>query len=80
MHLPYSALNGPHQTTRTCRDGTDRRRQREALADARRAMEVIFTAKGAPLERVTTFRYLGRPLAMTEDDWPAIHRNLTHDF
>ena len=57
--------------------GADRRRQRDALAEARRALEVRFSAKGSELERVTSFKYLGRTLAMTDDDWPANYRNLS---
>ena len=77
MHVPYSALNGRHRHSRTCREGVDRRRQRNAMMEAKRAMDIQFTAKGSQLERVPTFRYLGRPLSMTDDDWPAIYRNLT---
>ena len=77
MQLPISALNGRHWNSQLCLSGANRRRQRAALADARRALEVQFQAKGHILERVTTFRYLGRPLAMTDEDWPAIHQNLS---
>ena len=29
------------------------------------------------VENVTTFQYLGRPLDQTDDDWPAVQRNIT---
>ena len=77
MHIPFSALNGHHQNSKLCHEGTDHRRQREAVADACQALEVPFRAKGDQLKWVTTFKYLGRPLAMTDDDWPAIYRNLS---
>jgi len=47
------------------------------LEDTRQAREVVFSVNGAPLESVSTFRYLGRPLSSTDDDWPAIYRNLS---
>ena len=37
MHVPHSALNGRHLHSALCRKGADRRQQREALSDARRA-------------------------------------------
>jgi len=30
-----------------------------------------------PLNSVQVFRYLGRPLSSTDDDWPAVYRNLS---
>jgi hypothetical protein len=35
-----------------------------------------FLVGGAPLESVSVFQYLGRPLSSTDDDWPAIYKNL----
>ena len=35
-----------------------------------------FTAYGEELEQVSTFRYLGRPLSATDNDWPALYWNL----
>jgi hypothetical protein len=52
-------------------------RQRVASEEARLASETVFTVKGAPLESVKVFKYLGRPLSSTDDEWPAIYRNLT---
>jgi hypothetical protein len=76
MHVSYQALNAGHFNTAYCRSGTDRVRQRFALADARRAREVVFTVKGAPLEGVSLFKYLGRPLSSLDSDWPAVYYNL----
>jgi len=76
MHVPYIALNSGHQRTATCKYGQGLRRQRDAELEVRRAKEVIFTACGSPLESVSSFRYLGRPLTSTDDDWPALHWNL----
>ena len=65
-----------HRTSQTCQDGQARRAQREAREMVRQARERVFRVNGVPLQRVDTFKYLGRPLASTDDDWPAIHGNL----
>jgi hypothetical protein len=41
----------------------------------RQAREQVFCVNGVPLQWVDTFKYLGRPLASTDDDWRAIHEN-----
>jgi len=53
------------------------KRQRNALESARLAREVVFSVGGAPLESVSVFQYLGRPLSSTDNDWPAIYKNLS---
>jgi Reverse transcriptase (RNA-dependent DNA polymerase) len=75
MHIKQPAPR--HRTSQTCRDGQIRRAQREAREMVRQARERVFRVNGVPLQRVDTFKYLGRPLASTDDDWPAIHGNLT---
>ena len=77
MHVPYIALNRGHQSTADCEYGRGLKRQRAADLEARKAREVVFTACGTPLESVPAFRYLGRPLTSTDDDWPALYRNLS---
>ena len=49
---------------------------REAAADAARALNVVFTAYDVELERVEVFKYLGRLLAMDDNDVKAIRANL----
>ena len=39
-------------------------------------MERAFKAYGRRLNSVKEFRYLGRVLTATDDDWPALARNL----
>jgi hypothetical protein len=34
---------------------------------------------GVPLKAVQEFKYLGRLLSRKDDDWPAVHRNLSKD-
>ena len=42
----------------------------------RENLEQVFEAYGAPIENVTEFKYLGRILTATDDDWPAVVGNL----
>jgi len=76
MHVHWLALGSGHYRSKSCLEGTARVRQRVAIEEARRAREVIFTIHGQPLSSETVFTYLGRPLSSTDDDWPAIYRNL----
>ena len=39
-------------------------------------MERLFEAYGPPIESVTEFKYLGRILTATDDNWPAVVGNL----
>ena len=39
-------------------------------------MERAFQAYGRRIDSVKEFRYLGRVLTATDDDWPAVARNL----
>ena len=77
MHVSRLAQAQGHQNTKRCQSGTARRRQRAAIAEARRAREVVFSIRGVPLDAVDIFNDLGRPLLSVDDDWPAFHRNLT---
>ena len=49
---------------------------RLAAAEGEAATERAFKAYGRRLDSVKEFRYLGRVLTATEDDWPAVARNL----
>ena len=42
----------------------------------RENLERAFHAYGKPMEAVLEFRYLGRLLTATDDDWPAVARNI----
>ena len=56
--------------------GAERKRQRLAETETRENSERSFEAYGAPIESVLEFKYLGRILTATDDDWPAVVRNL----
>jgi hypothetical protein len=76
MFVPYMVLNSRHPSTTACQRGAELKAKRAAVEVARRAREVVFTARGVPLDSVETFKYLSRPLSSTDDDWPALHLNL----
>jgi len=77
MHVGARAISrSGHQRTTLCRKLAAAKRRRHAIEDARKAEEVVFTACGSPLDRVRTFRYLGRVLSDTDSDWPALYHNL----
>ena len=76
MHVPYSALNTGHLGSAYCRKMADSRRRRIAREEVRIATEQVFRVKTALLESVSAFKYLGRPLSSSDNDWPAIYRNL----
>ena len=76
MFVPASALSSGHQRTAYCRRGADAKRRRHVLQDLRRADEIVFTACGVPLDRVSVFKYLGRVLSESDSDWPALYANL----
>lgn len=77
MHVPNNALNAGHKQTASCKTGADRKRQRQAIQCSQQASKMVFTIGNTPLETVTKFKYLGRPISSTDDDWPAIHLNLS---
>ena len=71
MQVPWRALNGRNPGTSQCHKGAERKRRRLAEAEIQENSERAFEAYGAPIESVTEFKYLGRILTATEDDWPA---------
>ena len=51
--------------------------QRRLIAEEERAVTSrVFSAYGSPLEMVASFRYLGRLILATDDDWLEVVRNL----
>ena len=74
--ITANALVRGHRNSGVCRAAAKRKRQREALQNAKRARTERFNACGTELEQVQTFKYLGRPLSSTDNDWPAVYLNL----
>ena len=76
MQVPRKALNGRHLGTAQCAQGAKRTRRRLAETETRENLEWAFSAYRQPIETVTEFRYLGRILTATDDDWPAVSGNI----
>ena len=76
MQVPRRALNGSHPGTAQCAKGAKRKRQRLTEKNMRENSEWAFEAYGAPIGSVLEFKYLGRILTATDDDWPAVIGNL----
>ena len=65
-----------HQTSATCRLGTERKVQRAAAESSAEVVEETFTAYGEELERVKVFKYLGRLLSWDNNDTQSMRCNL----
>ena len=76
MQVPRKALNGRHLGTMKCAKGAERKRRRLADTEMRDNSERAFRAYGEPMEAVSEFRYLGRLLTATDDDWTAVAGNI----
>ena len=76
LQVSRRALNGRHLGTNQCRTGAERKIWRLAAAEGEAATERAFNAYRRRLNSVKEFRYLGRVLTATDDDWPAVARNL----
>ena len=70
------AINGRHLGTAQCQKGAERKRQRLTDTETRKNTERAFHAYGKPMAAVSEFRYLGRLLTATDDDWPAVNGNI----
>ena len=76
LQVSRRALNGRHLGTNQYRTGAERKIRRLAAAEGEAATERAFNAYGRRLNSVKEFRYLGRVLTATDDDWPVVARNL----
>ena len=76
LQVSRRALNGRHLGTNQCRTGAERKIRRLAAAEGEAATERAFNAYGRRLNLVKEFRYLGRVLTATDNDWPVVARNL----
>ena len=76
LQVSRKALNGRHLETNQYRTGAERKLRRLASAEVEAATERAFHAYRKKMQSVTEFCYLGRILTSTDDDWPAVARNL----
>jgi hypothetical protein len=65
-----------HQNTQMCKEGLKRKQQIDAAMQSHRAQAVSFQACNTPLDKVDTFKYLGRYFTSTDSDWPTLYKNL----
>ena len=76
MQIPQRSLNVRHLGTVQCLKGAERKIRRLVEKETRENSERVLEAYGAPIKSVSEFKYLGRILAATDDDWPAVVGNL----
>ena len=72
MQVPWKALNWRHLGTKQCTKGVDRKIQQLAKTETRDNSERALRAYGETMEAVLEFRYLGRLLTATDNDWPEV--------
>lgn len=77
MHVTPLALRNGHQATRLCWTGNARKAKCELLEQNFHANTHVFCIYGELLQAVQQFRYLGRPITSSDDDWMAVHQNLS---
>ena len=75
MQVPQRALNGRHPGSAQCLKGAESKRRRLAETETRENSERAFEAYVAPIESVTEFKYPGRIMTATDNDWPVVVRN-----
>ena len=76
LQVSRKALNGRHLETNQCKKGAERKQRRLAAVEVETTSEKAFNAYGTKMRVVTEFRYLGRIMTDTDDDWPALSGNI----
>ena len=76
MQVPRKVLNGRHMRTAHCAKGSERKRRRLDETKTRDNLERAFHAYRKPMEDVSEFRYLGRLMTATDNNWPAVAGNI----
>ena len=76
MVVMWKALNCRNTTTTQCAKGEERKRRRLAAEQMRKRAERAFRAYGIPLDMSQYFKYLGRILTASDDNWLAVVGNL----
>ena len=76
MLVPWRSVNGRHKNTAMCRSGAERKRRQLAETEIRESTEMAFEVYTKQLQKVPSFKYLGRILTAGDDDFPAVAGNL----
>ena len=69
-------VNGRHQATAMCAMGEKRSWKRRREEEARRSTAVAFQFHRRPLEEVLDFKYFGRVITASDDNFPEVVGNL----
>ena len=75
MYVPQSSLNGLHPSTDICRRGKEQKLCRLEVEKERSWADISLTAYRYPLMEVSSFKYPGRLLLASEDNWLAFFTN-----
>ena len=73
--VPWEALNGLYTTTAQYANGAERKRIWVSVEDMRASTAMAFHAYSRPMTSITSFKYLGRIMTTSDDDWPAVVGN-----
>ena len=65
-----------HIHSQVCQQGVERRTQRDSAITSALALRQLFYVEGEVLEKVESFRYLGRILAQDDDDTRAVRSQI----
>ena len=76
MFMPWATLNLRHLTTALCERGVDQKMWRLAEEESQMGAAMAFQAYGRPLDTFLSFKYLGRLLTETDNDWAPVIENL----
>ena len=76
MFVYQQSFNSRYPINSLCQEGKERKRKRLGTEEVEAGVSVALTACGRPLTEVPSFKYLGRILSVSDDDWPVVIRNL----
>ena len=77
--VPWKALNRTHMCMAKFTRVMEQKRRRLEAEEEREFTVRAFSTYGSPLDMVTSFKYLGQVISATDDDWPAVVRNLAQE-
>ena len=80
MFVIWRALNRSHQVMEICSRGVERRLKRLREEEMQMRTAVTFEVYGRPLEMAEAFKYLGRALTTSDDNWLLVVKNLSKSW
>ena len=76
IFVPRLTSQNSHPNKEICKRGADRKRQRLATEESRRATDQVIMAQKVPLYTVHVFKYFDRLFPNNDDDWPTVHADI----